>query len=610
VNYRLFPLALLFSLPLPAAVIELRPYPHFLRADPFGDVVEADRAATNRMGDLMPRDRTVVLAGARGGYVSFQLLAKAPQGRDYTLDVRLEQASRGLEIDAFREWYHFLDPGRRYYPDALIPVRFPYHSRLPQPDNHIQRQNCQAFWVNVWIPPGTAPGSYRGRALLQTGSESVALPLALLVLSATVPEQDAVTIDHNSYGSSWLEGMYPTTAGQTADFYSSDALFRLIHAYHRIFYEHRGVFHQLGYGHAGKVGPEFAPKVEGQGRTRHITSWELYDRHYGSLFDGTAFAGSRRGARPIPFAYLPINPEWPASFLNWGEPGYETEFVSVVSEMERHFRQKGWTKTDLEVFFNHKKRYMGFPWDGDEVRFARDNRYFSEYARLLRKALPRETPVRFVFRADVSWNMEQQFKELREMVRMWVCNGAILSWNKDSPRVLRKRGDIVWYYSGPPSVTEPSSAITKFPFQAWIWGVNGFVHWLAVDPGADPWFHFEGGETALVYPGEKFGVTGPIPSIRLKIQRNCLEDIALLESMKSRHALSTEKAETTRRYNQSAPQDWWNPRPAMADLPSDEWTGAGIDAATARTRRLLSNLRPDAWASVHEYTMQLASEVP
>jgi len=98
------------------------------------------------------------------------------------------------------------------------------------------------------------------------------------------------------------------------------------------------------------------------------------------------------------------------------------------------------------------------------------------------------------------------------MVRMWVCNGAILSWNKDSPRILRKRGDIVWYYSGPPGVTEPSSAITQFPFQAWLWGVDGFVHWLAVDPGADPWVHFEGGETALVYPGERFGVTGRFPA--------------------------------------------------------------------------------------------------
>src|SRR5207302_489387 len=94
--------------------------------------------------------------------------------------------------------------------------------------------------------------------------------------------------------------------------FESEQFFRLIHAYHRLFYEHRGIFHQLGYGHSGKVAPEFAPLLEGSGRAKHITSWSLYDRHYGPLFDGMAFSASRRGSRPIPFVYLPINPEWPA----------------------------------------------------------------------------------------------------------------------------------------------------------------------------------------------------------------------------------------------------------------------------------------------------------
>ena len=49
-------------------------------------------------------------------------------------------------------------------------------------------------------------------------------------------------------------------------------------------------------------------------------------------------------------------------FFMVGEPGYEKEFVNVVSEMERHFREKGWTNTRFELFFNQKKRYKAFPW--------------------------------------------------------------------------------------------------------------------------------------------------------------------------------------------------------------------------------------------------------
>ncbi len=80
--------------------------------------------------------------------------------------------------------------------------------------------------------------------------------------------------------------------------------------------------------------------------------------------------------------------------------------------MEQHFREKGWTRTKFEMFFNHKKRYKGFHWDGDETRFAQDDPPMLEYSRLLKKAVPSGSPVQFVFRHDASWRLEQQFKTL------------------------------------------------------------------------------------------------------------------------------------------------------------------------------------------------------
>ncbi len=595
---------------LHAQQVNLKAYPEFTRIDPFGQIVKADRVADGNPAPYTHGQRSVSLEGARGGYVSFHLVAELKKNGSYMVDLQLAPEQSGLQIDVFREWFHFLESEKTYFPDALIPVRFPYSSRLPEPDNRIHGQTAQAFWVDVWIPASARPGTYRGRATLKVGGRRATLAIELKVLSAVVPVQDVVTVDHNSYGVNWLGDQYPGLLTNTPNFYTSDSFFHLIHSYHRIFYEHRGIFHQLGYGHAGKVGPEFEPALVGEGKNRHIANWDLYDRHYSALFDGSAFAKTRRGARPLPFVYLPINPEWPASFVNWGEPGYEAEFVNVVSEMERHFREKGWTQTRFEMFFNHKKRYMGFPWDGDEVRFAKDNRYFKEYARLLKEALPPDTLVKFVFRADVSWDMERQFDDLRGMVTLWCASGGILSWYKDAPRRLRDRGDIVWYYGGPPGVSEPSASITKFPFQAWLWGVNGYVHWLTVDPGEDPWFHFQDGRTALVYPGDRFGLEEPIPSIRLKVQRNCLQDMALLDSAKSRVPLKTLKAEAASRYNNSSLDDWWNPRPAFADTQPSEWSGAAIDDATARTSKMLEAIGPEAWMKVRAFVMELISEAP
>jgi hypothetical protein len=582
-----------------AQAAELRIEPEYLRIGPDGEIVEPDRAAAGHA-------RPAVWTGARAGYVSFQVVARLKAAGEYSLEWT---APAGLQVDVFREWYHALERGKSYFPDALVPAKSPHRSQLPSADNRIDGQKAQAFWVDVWIPAGARAGDYSLAFRLASGEGEARVAVPLRVMDSTIPAEDVVTMDHNSYGSSWIGDLYPEARERGGkEFYRSDAFFGLIHAYHRLFYEHRGVFHQLGYGHAGKVGPEYAPALEGAGRRRHVASWELYDRHYGPLFDGTAFAGTRRGAKPIPFAYLPINPDWPSSYLWWGEPGYEAEFVNVVSEMERHFREKQWTKTRLELFFNHKKRYMGYPWDGDEVRFPEDNGYFREYGRLLRKAVPADSPVPFVFRADSSWDMERQAKDLAGVVNLWVCGDGILSWYPETARLLKERGDIVWFYSGPPPVTRPAAMITEFALQAWLWGIDGYVHWLTVSPGADPWFRFDGGGTALAYSGERFGAAGPIPSIRLKIQRNAVQDLALLESFRSRRAAAELRDEAARRFNGSRAQDWWNPRPPLADRPPSEWSNGEIDEATAKTRSMLEKTRADAWQNVHEFVMQLAGE--
>jgi hypothetical protein len=568
--------ACVLAVPLPAADVRL--LPEHLRTTPTGEILAHDRTAA------VTRD----LAGARASYLSFQIVVTARGA--YTLD--LEARPPGLELDVFREWYHRLHDGGALIPDALIPVALPYRSSLPEPDNRIESQTAQAFWIDVWIPKTTPAGKLN--LTFRSGEARLSVPIT--VLNATTPDEDVVAIDHNSYGVNWLEEMYPSARG------NPDRLFELIHAHHRIFYEHRGVFHQLGYGHAGKVGPEFAPALEGSGRGKRIANWTLYDRHYGPLFDGSALKGTRRGPRPIPFAYLPINPEWPASYLWWGEPGYEAEFVNVVREMDRHFRDKGWTNTRFELFFNHKKRYMGFSWDGDEARFAADNEYLKEYGRLLKKAVAADSPVKWVYRADVSWSIEPQSKDLAGIINFWVCAGDILSWYPEVARELKRRGDIVWFYSGPPPVTAASARITEFPLRAWLWGIDGYIHWLTVAPGRDPWFDFDGGGTTLVYPGERFGISAPIPSIRLKLQRNAIQDLALLAS------INASKAEVAKRFNGSRLEDWWNPRPPLADKPPQEWTGPEIDAASTRTRKLSDSTRPDAWQRVHEYAVELVSQ--
>ncbi len=602
-RFWLLALAALWLVAASASAAELNALPASLRPDPFGGIVGADKKDLNPSPAFATTRNPLTLAGARGGYVSFHLIVKAPEGGDYQLALNPGDKSGKLQADLFREWFHFIEREKGYYPDALIPVSTPYSSRLPDPDNKIDKQTAQAFWVDIWIPRDATPGIYHCLAILTAGKKQHSLPVEVKVVPAVIPDEDVILMDHNSYGSSFLADLHENIK------VPSDDSIRLIHLYHRIFYEHRGVYHQLGYGHGGKVIREFAPELTGSGRAKRIEDWSLYDRHYGPLFDGSAFAGSRRGPRPIPFVYLPINPEWPASFLWWGEPGYEVEFTNVVSQMERHFREKGWTQTRFEMFFNHKKRYKAFPWDGDEVRFTDDDSFFMEYGRLLKKALPPDSPVKFVFRTDASWTMEHQFKAFAGIINFWVCGGGMFSWFPEWAKELKARGDIVWIYGGPPGISRTSSSITINPLRTWLYGIDGWVHWQTVEPGKDPWFHSDGGGTALVYPGDRFGVKGPIPSVRLKLQRNCVQDITLLDSFKSSRPLEQLKAEATQRYNATQPADWWSPRPAMLGRSPVEWTNSDFEEAEKGSARAqLEKLSATAWDEVHGFIIQISSE--
>ncbi len=595
--FKRFPLLFLLFLLGQANAADLTVLPAYVRADPFGQIVEADRSAR-----VQPAAR-IELTSARDAYASCRLLVTSPQPVSYSLKV-----SGPLETSLYREWFHYLPRSKRYYPDALVPTPANVRAELPAADNRIASQTAQSYWLDIWIPATVRPGAYTVDAVLESGGVKSTLPVRIQVLDAAVPAEDPILIDHNSYGTGWLLTQYPELVNRTKDFYLSDAFFGLIHAYHRVFYEHRGIYHQLGYGHGGKTGPEFAPRLEGTGKSKHVADWTLFDKHYAPLFDGSAFAGTHRGAKPIPFVYLPVNPEWPASFLWWGQPGYEREFVNVMREMEAHFREKRWFQTKFELFFNHKKRYKGFDWDGDETRFLHDLPHFVEYQRLMKLAFPEDSPVKWVYRTDASWQMERQFKLQAGVINMWVVGDGMFRWYAENAPVLKGRGDIVWTYGGTPRVDESSSHITRDLLEPWMLGVDGFVRWQTVSPGPDPWFKFSGGGETLVYPGGRFGVDAPLASARLKLQRNAMQDLALLDAYKTSATLPAIRAEVAKRYNGTSPSEWRRPRPALADTDPLTWDNVTIGEAVPDDPRFSSGLDAAAWERVSTYVKTLAKE--
>jgi hypothetical protein len=331
-----------------------------------------------------------------------------------------------------------------------------------------------------------------------------------------------------------------------------------------------------------------------------LVGWELFDRHYGPLLSGSAFASppagmtaARRGAAPVWGVYTPLNPDWPASYLWWGQKGYEVEFTRCVAQFDAHLRGLAAPGSRIEFFLNHKKRYRWFEWDGDEPKYAKDFVYHEEMIRMWESAVA-GSPLDWVYRMDASWQMRNQFAALAGHRNFWVC-GGFHKWYPHELADVTARGEIVWWYNGTPPVDAPSSSILSLVYETWGRCLGGNCQWLTNDAGADPWFDCDGARTGTLYPGERFGIAGPIPSARLKILRNGIQDIDLLDSAAA-EAGTTERVRSELATSVPVPL-WTEPPRAAVELPPEDWDGHNLheDHEPTHTGRTLD---PSWWNAI------------
>lgn len=602
-------LLLIAALSATAHAWELQIWNEFARFTPDGQLIKHDWT-TPPPEPLNTVTRPNRIQAVRGGYVSLVVLVKDAKGGPFRLSVTQTEGPE-VQLDLFRAWYHASPqapaavegqppvPWLPYVPDALVPIGSGVEMNLPAADNRVPNQKAQMFWVDVYVPKDAKPGQQVTlKFTLNTAGFNSEAYAILDTQWMVYPDEDPITADHNSYGMGFLSAQYPRLRAKVGEeFSTSDEAFQLMREYYKIHYEHRGTFHNLGYGHNGAVSEQYAPVLGGYGENRRPVDWTLFERHFGPLLDGSAFKDTRRGPRPIEYLYLTINPEWPARYVLFGTQGYETEFVNAVREMIRHFEKKGWTQTKFEMFFNHKKRYKGFEWDGDETRWPKDDAYFKLYKRLLAQATPRGTDVQVVFRHDASWRMLEQWQTLNGVVDMWICGGGMLSWFPWAPKMLHDRGDIVWFYGGTPTAWAPVIDIAEYPVRAWKWNVDGYCRWLTTSPGEDPWFNFNGGAEGMVYSGERFGISKPIPSIRLKIERNVIQDVALLKIADAKVEDAVAKG-ILEPVDRSGDQEWWNPTPEWIHTPAETWSNATLGDAIRPNVIARNKLDPNWWLQV------------
>jgi hypothetical protein len=425
------------------------------------------------IGDLFGRP-LAVLRAARGETVWLDI--RAPLG--VKLDLRVPD---GFSAKLFSVEAHA---------DALVPCDSSGISSLPEKTAPNHRSN--RWLAEIFVPKSASAGRYAVR--LADGCE-----VPLEVWDFALPDRLSFVPQMNAYGLPNAQEI----------------------AYYRMAHEHRSCLNCLRYSWQGGVSDGCAPKATADGSW----DWTAWDRRFGPLLDGTAFADLPRGPMPVDSFYLPLNENWPMDHERayrggyWIERAYPdsywTEFRAAGGRFARHIADQQWAATTFEFYLNNKVYFKAdrgswskcsAPWIFDEPVNTQD---FWALRRFGREFLAATNGAKnLVFRCDIS-RPEWQRDLLDGVCGEEVVSGSLRTYRE---RILARQarfGQRILLYGGPNKIGTPNLQSSVWCLDAWCLGADGVVPWNTIGT-AKSWT--EPDDTCLFYPTE----SGPLPSFRLK----------------------------------------------------------------------------------------------
>lgn len=438
------------------------------------------------------------------------------------------------------------------WPDPLLPRTDPYagERRDAFPFDLPAARN-QPLWLEVYVPPETPPGAYRGTVEIAVGGAArAAVPVSLEVWPFTLPSTSSLRTSFGFSGPTALKRHHGSYLGD-------DELHELTGRYAEAALRHRISLH------GGSMAPP-EPRFDG---SRVTVDWTRYDREVGPFLEGTVFGADD----PLPGARATSTDVITAPGLD------DTRKVLYWRAWADHFRRRGW----LDRLFLYLPDEPGVE-DYPEV---------ARLADLARRADP-ELPTLLT---------EQLVPELAGRVDLWTtlinCLGHGCGPSPCERSVTRRAytaaedgGAELWWYQSCAShgcgivgerasrrwptyvIDAPATAARIMPWLAFTHDVEGELYYNTVEAwtgDGDPWTdlhrHGGNGDGTLFYPGAPERIGGrthvPVESLRLKLIRDGLEDyeyLTLLAAAGGGHLARAESEEIA-----PSPCRWRHPPEAM-----------------------------------------------
>ena len=549
---------------------------------------EKNYAASNTIWEAC--ERRISLAAARGEFVGFQL-AFDGDARKVRAEIRwdesvnkyktkvkgkIKEAAKGEKSAPRATFYRLarVETARGKIVDPAIPL---------ETSEVNVNAGRDAIYCELYIPSNAAAGERRGTLRLTSNGETLDLKIELTVWNFNIPNELSFLPEMNCY----------SLPANELEYYKLAQL-------------HRTYINRVPYSHRGTVGDGLAPKYDAESRS---FDWRDWDRRFGALFDGSAFADSPRGATPIEAFYLPFFENFPANiFEEYDETvrpvdaafsdDYKASLRAALSEAAEHFVKSGWNDSRFLFYLNNKMDYKrngwsraSSPWLLDEPASFQDFtalRFFASQLRLALEDVDNATkgnrtkkkknaslearPI--LFRADISrpqWSRDS----LDGLLDVNVVGGDV--FRRYNSRVLERRdrfGELVYAYGTTAAPELNGWQPVAWALDAWSFGADGIVPWQTIG-NEESWK--KGDELSLFYPATKESDGKVVASIRLKAYRRGQQDVEYLTALCNatgrprwdvaqalRKRLTLEARSTFRYAEDAGTQDY-------PDFSSDEW---------------------------------------
>lgn len=544
--------------------------PPSVRLDPSTNEIIDYRLSTTRQDDSFKKnllrknwlydDERVSLHGARGEYLSFQLVlinrtVSPLKGIILTMPpFENEDSQIKINPEFFLEWavevktpstgYPTASLGYGWYPDALIPFeciqmdstkvrhRWIYPLELPDFNNRIDHQRSLIIWVDQYIPfkyEEAEPGIYSTIISVAIGDETREIPVSLTIWDFAIPNENKLkaSLQHEGFLSRMDEE-------------------RELEIY-QLFKRNR----------VSLMDPTYKPGLEISGDKEPLLDWDSFDSRLKKYFTGEAFTseyGYDYGpgyGEPMEVFVLPFNVYGKHGNAGWpdtGKPEVERNpenislYRKVIKKVHDHLQDMiDPQKTGITVYLNGlDESYFPEAWDR-----------MVYYGEIFKKDYPEAR-----FRIDGSYS-EEALAVVKNSINSWASH--TINYNIDRIRKYQEMGIEDWLY-GPmlyesrvnswvgsstfidlPLVNDRaiSWSCWKYGTYSWLsWGIGAGWERAWYDPeswkdtyksgsDSDTDFTFKklNGNGLLIYsPGIVPNVDIACPSIRLKTMRNGIQE--------------------------------------------------------------------------------------